>query len=95
VRFSERARAIASLIGSGVWRKGSPPSNWKTCCPEARSSMTLLRMLTMSEKPTFSSREARRKAEVDVDTMVGEPPTVSGELTANYIPATVGASNHD
>src|SRR5271170_349530 len=45
-------------MGSGVSKKGSPP--WKECTvwPKARNSSTLLRICTMSEKPTSSSRFA-------------------------------------
>src|SRR5262245_15393811 len=49
---------MAALTGSGVFIQGSPPSNRQTFWPEARSSMTRLRTLTISEKPTPSKRFA-------------------------------------
>src|SRR3984885_15069684 len=46
----------------GVSKKGSPPWNACTVCPSARSSITLFRTWTMSEKPTSSNRLANRIA---------------------------------
>ena len=59
-----RASVMACLMWSGVGRKGSPPSNWWTLRPCARSSITLLRICTMSEKPTCSSRDASLNEDV-------------------------------
>src|SRR6476659_5486963 len=53
-----RASPIASFTGSGVGIHGSPPSKRQTFCPTASSSMTRLRTLTISEKPTLSKRRA-------------------------------------
>src|SRR5262245_41828983 len=49
---------MAALTGSGVFIQGSPPSNRQTFWPAASSSMTRLRTLTISEKPTLSKRFA-------------------------------------
>src|ERR1700693_1153427 len=49
---------MASLMGWGVGSKGSPPAKRQTRCPEARSSRTRLRTLTISEKPTAENRRA-------------------------------------
>src|SRR4051812_36967375 len=54
------ADVIASLTGSGVVIQGSPPSNRQTFCPDASRSITRLRTLTISEKPTLSKRRAAR-----------------------------------
>src|SRR6266496_176277 len=59
---------------SGLAMNGSPPSNWWTVAPCARNSITLLRILTMSEKPTSSSLEASRKPVCDVVTVCNVPP---------------------
>ena len=54
------ASPMAALTGSGVFIHGSPPSKRQTFCPAASSSMTRLRTLTISEKPTPSKRRAVR-----------------------------------
>src|SRR5580698_11542019 len=49
------------LILGGVSKNGSPPCSACTSTPSARSSITLLRICTMSENPTSSSLFASRK----------------------------------
>src|SRR6185436_18073023 len=58
VWLRERASPIAALTGSGESIQGSPPSKRHTFWPAASSSMTRLRTLTISEKPTLSKRRA-------------------------------------
>src|SRR3984885_12782561 len=62
VLFSTAALSSAYFTAFGVSKKGSPV--WKACpaWPAARSSITLFRTWTISEKPTSSRRLANRIA---------------------------------
>src|SRR5262245_56275504 len=54
------ASVIAPLMASGEFIQGSPPSKRQTFWPDASSSITRLRTLTISENPTLSNRRAGR-----------------------------------
>ena len=75
----------AYLMSGGVSKNGSPPCSACTSTPSARSSMTLLRICTMSENPTSSRRFASLIPLSLVDMFMFPFVAVWGEVSASSI----------